>query len=334
MLDRRGVIAGLGTVLGTALGTTLGALPLRRAAAAGAYPARPVSLIVPFAAGGTTDMIARAVAEAMRGTLGQPVIVENRSGAGGALGTAQIAKATPDGYTIGMGTASTLAINPAAYRSLPFDVLKDLAPVGAIAVVPNIMTINPRIEVDTISEFISRAWAQKGRFSYGSSGNGSVSHLLGEQFNLATQAELRHVPYRGIGPALNDAVAGQVDVLFDNLPTSLPLVRGGRLRPLAVSGSKRLAVLPKVPTFAEAHLDELNWMAFFGLVAPSATPAPIISRLNEALGAALAQPKLRSRLAAQQATVTVGSAEQFGADIRRELARMQRATRAAGISID
>jgi tripartite-type tricarboxylate transporter receptor subunit TctC len=196
------------------------------------------------------------------------------------------------------------------------------------------MTINPKIEARTISEFIALARSQKGRFSYGSSGNGSVSHLLGEQFNLATQAELTHVPYRGIGPALNDAVAGRVDVLFDNLPTSLPQVQAGRLRPLVVSGRKSLAVLPHVPTFADVNLDELNWMAFFGLVAPAATPTPIVARLNAALGAALAQPMLRDRLAAQQIAVTGGSSEQFGADIRRELARMRRATRAAGISIE
>jgi tripartite-type tricarboxylate transporter receptor subunit TctC len=331
MLDRRGVIAGLGS-LGATLAAGVAGLPLRAAAAS--YPAHPISLIVPFAAGGSSDVIARAVAEAMRRALGQPIIVENRAGAGGALGTAQVVKAAADGYTIGIGTASTLAINPAAYRSLPFDVLKDLAPVGAIAVVSNIMTINPKIEARTISEFIALARSHKGRFSYGSSGNGSVSHLLGEQFNLATQAELTHVPYRGIGPALNDAVAGRVDVLFDNLPTSLPQVRAGRLRPLVVSGRKSLAVLPQVPTFADVNLDELNWMAFFGLVAPAATPTPIVARLNAALGAALAQPMLRDRLAAQQIMVTGGSPEQFGADIRRELARMQRATRAAGISIE
>ena len=330
MVNRRSVIAGLGTMLGAACG----ALPLRRAAAATAFPARPVTVIVPFAAGGSTDVIARAVAEAMRGPLGQPVVVENRSGAGGALGTAQVAKAAPDGYTIGMGSASTLAINPAAYRSLPFDVAKDLAPVGAVAVVPNIMTINPKIKVGSISEFIALARTHKGRFSYGSSGNGSVSHLLGAQFNLATQADLQHVPYRGIGPALNDAVAGRVDVLFDNLPTSLPMVLAGRLRPLAVSGETRLAILPKVPTFAEVNLDELGWMGFFGLVAPAATPVPIIARLNAALRAALAQPELRNRLAAQQATVAGGSPEQFGADIRRALTQMRRATHAAGISIE
>ncbi|MGD9769821.1 MAG: Bug family tripartite tricarboxylate transporter substrate binding protein, partial [Pseudolabrys sp.] len=277
--------------------------------------------------------IARRVAVALRPLLGQRVVVDNRAGAGGALGTAHIAMARPDGYTIGMGTASTLAINPAVYKSLPFDVTTDLAPVGAIAAVPNIMSVNPKVAARNMSEFVPLARIQAGRMSYGSSGNGSVSHLMGEQFKLATGADLIHVPYRGIGPALNDAVAGQIEVLFDNLPTTLPLVQAGKLRALAISGPARLPALPDVPTFAELRLDALDWMAFFGLVAPAKTPDAVIARLNSALRAALAQPEVRKTLAAQQAVITAGSPAEFAATIAAAMQRMRGAAAAAHIEI-
>jgi tripartite-type tricarboxylate transporter receptor subunit TctC len=293
-----------------------------------------VTLIVPFAPGGSTDAIARIVAEAMRGPLGQTVIVENRGGAGGSLGTAAIAHAAPDGLTIGMGTASTLAINPAAYVKLPYDVLVDLAPIGAIAEVPNIMSINPAVPAKDMQSFIALAKEKPDGFSYGSSGNGSVSHLMGEQFKLATGTKLIHVPYRGVGPALADTVGGQIQVMFDNLPTSLALVQDGKLRALAVSAPQRLAVLPAVPTFAELNLAELNWSAFFGLVAPAHTPQPVVARFNAALNDALMQAPVRDLLSAQQAMVTPGTPAQFSAVVRREISRMQRATQAANIRIE
>jgi tripartite-type tricarboxylate transporter receptor subunit TctC len=270
----------------------------------------------------------------MRGPLGQNVIVENHGGAGGSLGTAQIARAAPDGATIGMGTASTLAINPAAYVKLPYDVLTDLVPIGGIAEVPNIMEINPGVPAKDMASFIALAKAKPDGLSYGSSGNGSVSHLMGEQFKLATATQMVHVPYRGVGPALADTVGGQIQVMFDNLPTSLPLVQDGKLRALAVSAPQRLKVLPNAPTFAELGLGELNWSAFFGLVAPAHTPQPVIARLNAALNDALAQASVRDLLSAQQATVTPGTPTQFSDLMRREIARMQRATRAANIRIE
>jgi tripartite-type tricarboxylate transporter receptor subunit TctC len=319
MLTRRSVVAGLSAAI---------AAPAVRAQSG------PVTLIVPFAAGGSTDAIARIVAEAMRGPLGQTVIVENRGGAGGSLGTAAIAHAAPDGLTIGMGTASTLAINPAAYVKLPYDVMADLTPIGAIADVPNIMSINPGVPAKDMASFIALVKEKPDGFSYGSSGNGSVSHLMGEQFKLATGTKMVHVPYRGVGPALADAVGGQIQVMFDNLPTSLPLVQAGKLRALAVSAPQRLAVLPNVPTFAELNLTELNWSAFFGLVAPAHTPQPVVARFNSALNDALAQAPVRDLLSAQQAMVTPGTPAQFSALMNREIARMRRATQAANIRIE
>ena len=307
---------------------------LSQASAQDIYPNKTITMIVPFVAGGSTDVIGRVVGEGLARVLGQPVVIDNRGGAGGSIGTAAIARAQADGYTIGMGTASTLAINPAVYKNLTFDVLTDLTPIGNIAAVPNIMAINPSVKATNMMDFIALARTQPDKLSYASPGLGSVAHLLGEQFKLASGTAIMHVPYRGMGPALNDAISGQVQVVYDNLPTSLPLVQDGRLRALAVSGGKRAEALPNVPTFAEIGLDDLNWMAFFGLVAPKDTPAPVVRKLNEALVKVLAMPDVRERLSSQQAVLIGNSPEQFKAEIARELARMKRAVAAAKIELN
>jgi tripartite-type tricarboxylate transporter receptor subunit TctC len=298
------------------------------------YPNRAVTMIVPFPPGGSTDVIGRVVGEGLRQVLGQPVVIDNRGGAGGSLGTAAIAKATPDGYTIGMGTASTLAINPAVYTNLTYDVLKDLAAVSNVAAVPNVMTVNPALPAKTVAELIALAKADPGKLSYASAGNGSVSHLMGEQFKLATGTSLVHVPYRGVGPALNDAVGGQVQVMYDNLPSSLALIQAGKLRALAVSSPKRLEALPDVPTFAELKLDDLDWMAFFGVVAPAGTPAPVVERLAAAVKQVLAMPDVREKLAGQQAILIGNAPAEFSAQIARELERFRRAVTAASIKVE
>lgn len=299
-----------------------------------AYPTRAITLIVPFAAGGSTDVIGRIMAEGMRQVLDQPVVVSNISGAGGSMGTAAIVNAAPDGYTIGMGTVSTLVINPTTYKHLPFDVLRDLIPIGKIAVVPNIMAINPSVPASDMAAFIALARKQPGKLSYASAGVGSVSHLLGEQFKLATGTDIVHVPYRGVGPAVNDVIGGHVDLIYDNLPTALQFVRDGRLRALAISGESRNTALPDVPTFAELHLDDMNWMAFFGLVAPKGTPDSIVRKLNAALVDAMAIPSVREKLSATQAIVVGNSPEEFRKEITDELAAMRRTVKEANIQLD
>ena len=262
-------------------------------------------MIVPFPAGGTTDVVGRIVAEGLRQVLGQSVVVDNRGGAAGSLGTAAIAKAPPDGYTIGMGSASTLTINPAVYKNLPYDVATDLTAISNIAASPNIMSLNPGVAAKTMAELIALAKAQPGKLSYASPGHGSLGHLMGEQFKLATGTDILHVPYRGMGPALNDAVGGQVQVIYDNLPTSLELVKSGRLRALALAAPKRVEALPDVPTFGELGIEECNWMALFGLVAPKDLSPAIVRRLHEALLKVLAMPEVHGRLSAQQAISSV-----------------------------
>ncbi len=299
-----------------------------------AYPSRTINLIVPFAAGGSTDVIARVIADAMRPTLGQSIIVDNRAGAGGSTGTAAIAKAPPDGYTIGMGTASTLAINPAVYKNLSYDVLKDLAFITNLAVVPNIMAIHPGQPAKDMAEFITLLKSQPGKLSYGSAGVGSLSHLMGEQFKLATGTNMAHVPYRGVGPALNDAVGGHIQVMFDNLPTTLPMVESGKLRALAVSSNQRIPAVPTIPTFAELKLDDLDWMAFFGLVAPAGTSAAVVRRLNDAAAIALKRPEVAEKLVTQQANPVGNAPDAFRAEISRELERHKRAVASANIKVD
>lgn len=310
-------------VVNTARRTTLVAAALACMVGAGAhaqgYPERAVRLLVPFAAGGTTDIVARIVAEGLGRELGQPVVVENRGGGGGAIGAEALTKAAPDGYTIGVATVSTMATNPATNALTPYDPLKDFVPIINLVNVPNVLTVNPGTPARTLAEFIALLKANPGKYSYASAGTGSISHLDGELFKSLTGTDMIHVPYRGSGPALNDTLAGQVSAQFDNLPSSLAHIQAGKLRALAVASSSRVASLPEVPTFAEAGLPAMDNMAWYGLVAPAGVKPDVVNRLHDAAARALQDPALRQRLQDRGSLVDGGTSEEYARLIQREL---------------
>jgi len=301
--------------------------------ASAAYPDKPIRLIVPFAPGGTTDIVGRLVAEKLGTALGQPIVVETRAGSGGSIGTGTVAQAKADGYTLGIATVSTHGINPVVYKSLPFDAEKDFQPITNLASVPNIMVVNPKVPAKNMKEFIALAKKSPGKYAYASAGNGSVSNMMGELFKMASGTDLLHVPYRGVGPALTDTLAGQVDVLFDNLPSSLPHVKEGKLVALAVAAPERSATLPDVPTFAEVGLEEVNDPSWFGLVAPAGIPADVLKTLNEAAVKVLAQEDVKTRLAQLGASPVGNSPEDFAKTISATIARNARIVKEAHIEL-
>jgi len=298
------------------------------------YPAKPIRLIVPFPPGGTTDIVGRLVADKLGAELGQTVVVENRAGAGGSIGSGAIASAAADGYTLGLATVSTHGINPAIYKSLPFDALKDFAPITNLAAVPNVMSVHPSVPAQDIQAFVALAGKEPGKITYASAGNGSVSHMMGELFKMASGTDLLHVPYRGVGPALNDTLAGQVDVLFDNLPSSLPHIQAGKLRALAVAAPARVASLPDVPTFAEAGLAEVNDSSWFGLVAPAGIPDSVKDKVHKAAVAALADPAVKERLNQLGAEPVGNTPDEFARQIADTIERNAAIAKKANISID
>lgn len=286
------------------------ALPV---AASADYPDRPIRLVVPYAVGGTTDIIARVMGNQLGRVLGQSVIIENRPGAGGNIGSAYAAKQPADGYTLVMAVESSHAVNPNVYAKPPYDPVKDFAPISNLADVPNVLVVNPALPARDIATFLKLLKAEPGKYAFGSSGNGGLSHMNGELFMQTAGASMLHVPYRGLGPALNDLVAGQVQVVFDNIPSSYPLIQGQRIRPLAVAAKQRLKVLPDVPTYAEAGLPAMNNPSWFGLAAPAGTPAPVLDKLNEAVRQALADPATIEAIERQGATPSPMSRQAFGA---------------------
>lgn len=298
------------------------------------YPSKPITLIVPFAPGGTTDIVARLVADKLGAELKQTVVVENKAGAGGSIGSGALVRSAPDGYTLGMATVSTHGINPVLYTNLPYKVPQDFTPITNLAAVPNIMVVNAKVPAKNMAEFIALAKKDSGKYSYASAGNGSVSHMMGELFKMASQTDLLHVPYRGVGPALNDTLAGQVDVLFDNLPSSLPHVQGGTLVALAVAAPERSESLPNVPTFAEVGLAPVNDSSWFGLVGPANLPAPVLETLAKAAQAALKDPAVKERLAGLGASPVGNSPEEFKAQIIETIERNARIAKEANISIN
>ncbi|MBU8540399.1 Bug family tripartite tricarboxylate transporter substrate binding protein [Falsiroseomonas tokyonensis] len=303
--------------------------------AQGAWPERPVRLVVPFTPGGSTDILARAMGAELQEAFGQPFVVENRAGAGGTLGSEIVARAAPDGYTLMMGHIGTLAVNPALYRNLSFDTVTSFAPIVLVANVANILAVNTRkLPITSAQELIARAKANPGAITYGSGGNGSAAHTAVVAFCLATGIELTHVPYRGTGPMMNDLIAGQIDMTMTGGPPILPPVRSGLLRAIGVSSLTRLSSAADIPTLDEQGVTGFDAVQWYGLVAPAGTPRPIIDRINAASTRALQSEKLKPRLAAEGADAAPGTPEQFRDLIIAERERWGEVIRRANVTND
>lgn len=309
-------------------------LAIGASAFAADYPSKPVRLIVPFPVGGTTDVLGRLVAAKLSSGLGQPVVVENIGGASGSIGTAAIARAAGDGYTFGMSSVSTHGTNPHLLANLSYDPVKDFAPITKMVDVPNILEVHPSFPARDWKEFLATVKANPGKYNYGSAGNGSVSHISIEFLKLLTRIEIVHIPYKGSGPALNGVLAGEALILFDNLPTSVPHIRSGKLRPIGLAFTTRLPAVQEVPTFAELGLKEYEAASWFGFVAPASTPKVIVARLNAEIAKVLLQPDTKARLEDLGAIPVGNSPEAFGGQIRAEIAKWAPVVKASGAKID
>ena len=303
-------------------------------ALAQAYPTKPVTIIVPFAAGGTTDILARIIGQALTAELGQSVVVDNRAGAGGNIGGQAAAKATPDGHTLFMGTVGTHAINASLYKKMPFDPVKDFAPLTRVANVPNLLVANPAQPYKSVKDLIAYAKANPGKVNFGSSGNGSSIHLSGELFKSLAKVDMQHVPYKGSAPAVTDLLGNQIGIMFDNMPSAIPHVRSGKLVPLAVTTAKRSPELPNVPTIAEAGVPGYEATSWFGMFAPAGTPAPVLAKLNAAIVKVLAQPDVKKKINEQGAEVYSETPEQFAAFIQAESVKWGKVVKESGASLD
>jgi len=303
-------------------------------AAAQDYPRKPVRLIVPFAPGGGNDTVARTIAQQMSASLGQQIVIDNRSGAGGVVGAELAAKAPPDGYTLFLGGVGSLAVNPNLHARLPYDPLKDFAPITLIASAPSVLVVHPSVPARTLAEFTALARANPGKLNYASNGNGSSAQLAAVMYEAMAGVQLMHVPYKGLSPALVDLLSGEVQAMFSSVVAIVPHIQSGKLRPLAVTGKKRASPLPGVPTVAESGYPDYEAGSWYGLLAPAGTPREIVARLHGDAVKALEQPEIRSRLAGEGAEPVGSTPEQFAAYIRSELARMGRLIRDAHIHIE
>jgi len=320
---------------------SLAAVTVAPWARAQAWPAKPVRIVVPFAAAGTTDIIARALAPEMQHAFGQPFVVDNKPGAGGNSGAAEVAKSAPDGYTLLMGTVGTHAINAALYPKMPYDHVKDFAPITLCAGVPNVLVVNPaaaqKYQINSVQDLIRAAKANPGKLNFASSGNGTSIHLSAELFKSMTGTFMVHLPYRGSGPALIDLLGGSADLMFDNLPSSLPHIKAGKLKALAVTSAVRSAVLPDLPTIAEAggpSLKGFEASSWFGLLAPAGTPTDIIARVQQETAKALGTPALKERLLAQGAIPSGTTPAEFGRFIAAESKKWSQVVKVSGATVD
>ena len=298
------------------------------------YPTRPLRLIIPFATGGSNDILGRLIAMHLTESLGQQVVVDNRGGAGGSIGVELAAKSPPDGYTIVIGHIGTFAVNPTLYRKLAYDPIKDFQPISLLAKVPNIMVVHPSVPAKSVQQLIALAKAKPGSLVYGSGGNGGAGHLATEYFKLLAKVDFVHVPYKGTGPAIIDLLAGQTQLVFAGVPGISAQVKAGKLRPLGVSTVKRLAVFPDVPTIAEAGVPGYEATQWYGVLAPAGTAKPIVSRLNQEILKALQTAQLQERLAADGAEPLPSTPEDFQTFIKAEIARWAPVIKAAAIRAD
>jgi tripartite-type tricarboxylate transporter receptor subunit TctC len=299
-----------------------------------AYPAKPVRIVVPFPAGGTTDILARAAAQKLSETWGQQAIVDNRPGAGGNIGAELVAKSAPDGYTLLMGTVGTHAINASLYPKMAYDHVKDFVPVILVAGVPNVLVVHPSLPVNSVQELIAYAKANPGKLNFASSGSGTSIHLSGELFKVMTGVQMTHVPYKGSAPALTDLMGGQVQLMFDNLPSSLAFIKAGKLRALAVTSAQRSPALPDVPTVAESGVPGFEASSWFGLLAPAGTPRNVVMKINADTAKWLSSPDAKEKLAAQGAAAAGGTPEDFAKHIQAETAKWARVVKESGAKVE
>jgi len=306
---------------------TLGAQPA-------AYPTKPIRFVVPYPAGGPLDAVARLLGQKVAESTGQPVIVENKAGAGGNIGADAVAKAPPDGYTILMGAVATHAINPTLYSSIPYDPVRDFIPVTQVASTPNVLVVNPSVPANNVREFIAYAKAHPGKLNFGSGSTGSAGHLAGELFGAMAGVQMTHVPYKGAAPAMNDLIGGQIQLMFDNLASSLGQVRAGRVRALAVTTARRTALAPELPTIAESGLPGFDISTWFGIFVPARTPREIVERLHSEFTRALAMPEVRDKMLALGAEPVGNRADEFAAYIHAEAEKYARVIKASGARAD
>ncbi|HUR88123.1 MAG TPA: tripartite tricarboxylate transporter substrate binding protein BugE [Ramlibacter sp.] len=304
------------------------------AAFAQGYPNKPIHLVVPFAPGGTTDIVARVIADPLGKVLGQPVVVENKAGGGGVVGALDTSRAAADGYFLGVATVSTTAANPAINPKIPYNPITDFTPITNVAATPNVIAVHPSFPARDYKTFLEVLKKNPGKYSYSSSGTGGIGHLQMELFKAMSGTFVTHIPYRGAGPALNDTVAGQVPMIFDNLPSALPFIKEKRLIPIVVAAPQRLKDLPDVPTFKEVGLEPVNRMAYYGIYGPKNMPADVVTKLHDGIVKALQEPAVRKRIEDTGSIVIGNTPQQFGEQIKAEYAVYRKVVDQAKLKLD